>query len=66
MPLAGRVEPLQARRGHQEPALAAAPQAPGTQFNKKNFGLSFDLKNSLRFHFDSDTCLNYRLNDFFL
>ena len=28
MPLAGRVEPLQARRGHQEPALAAAPQTP--------------------------------------
>ena len=32
---------------------------PGAQLNRKNFGLSFGLKNGLRFHFDSETCLNY-------
>ena len=29
----------------------------GRQFNRKNFGFSFILKNGLRFHFDYDTCL---------
>ena len=29
----------------------------GTQFNRKQFGLSFGLKNGLKFHFDSVTCL---------
>ena len=29
----------------------------GRQFNRKNVGLSFGLKNGLRFHFDSETSL---------
>ena len=33
--------------------------APGTQFNRNIFVLSFGLKNGLRFNFDSETCLNY-------
>ena len=34
---------------------------------EKCFGLSFGLKNGLRFHFDSETCLNYPiLNIFFV
>ena len=33
----------------------------GWQFKRKHFGLSFGLKNSLRFHFDSMTCLNFFL-----
>ena len=32
---------------------------PGKQFNRKNFGLCFGLKNGLRLRFDSETCLNY-------
>ena len=38
----------------------------GTQFNRKFFGLSFGLKNGLRFHFDSATCLNYPFLSVFL
>ena len=30
------------------------------------FGLSFGLKNGLRFHFDSKTCLNYPFLNIFL
>ena len=41
-----------------EDRLLKAP-LPGWQFNRTHFGLSSDLKNSLRFHFDSVTCLNY-------
>ena len=37
----------------------------GTRFNRKCFGLSFGLKSGLRFHFDSDTCLNYQFLNFF-
>ena len=33
-------------------------QDAGWQFNWLKFGLSFGLKNGLRFHFDSVTCLN--------
>ena len=33
---------------------------------KKNFGLNFGLKNGLRFHFDSETCLNYPFMNNFL
>ena len=33
-------------------------RVPGWQFNWLKFGLSFGLKNGLRFHFDSVTCLN--------
>ena len=29
----------------------------GLQFNRKYFGLSFGMKNGLRSHFDSVTCL---------
>ena len=39
---------------------------PGTQFNRKKIGLSFGLKNRLRFHFDSETCLNYLFLNVFL
>ena len=31
----------------------------GKRFNREKNGLSFGLKNRLRIHFDSDTCLNY-------
>ena len=52
-------------------ATAVRPLAPlvevtGWKFNKKKFGLSFGLKNGLRFHFDSVTCLNYPLMNYFL
>ena len=38
----------------------------GRRFDRKKFGLSFGLKNGLRFHFDSMTCLNYQFLNFFL
>ena len=38
----------------------------GRQFNRKHFGLSFGSKNGLRFHFDSETCLNYPFLNIFL
>ena len=38
----------------------------GDQTNRNNFGLSFGLKKGLRFHFDSDTCLNYPFLNIFL
>ena len=31
----------------------------GRRFNGNSFGLSFVSKNGLRFHFDSETCLNH-------
>ena len=40
-------------------------RTPGTQFNRNIFGLSFGLKNRLRFHFDSETCLNYSFMNIF-
>ena len=39
-------------------AAAADSDGAGRQFNRKTFGLSFGLKNGLRFHFDSKKCLN--------
>ena len=33
--------------------------APGSQFSRNKFGLSFGFKNRLRLHFDSERCLNY-------
>ena len=42
-------------------------QEPGIQFNRNIFCWSFCLKNRLRFHFDSETCLNNPfLNVFFV
>ena len=38
----------------------------GRRFNRKHFGLSFDLKNGLRFRFDSARCLNYPFLNIFL
>ena len=38
----------------------------GMQFNRKTIGLSFGLKNGLRFRFDSETCLNYPFLNIFL
>ena len=38
----------------------------GRQFNSKKYGLSFGLKNGLRFSFDSVTCLNYPFLNMFL
>ena len=38
----------------------------GIQFNRKNSDLRFGLKIGLRFHFDSVTCLNYPILNFFL
>ena len=32
----------------------------------KKFGLSFGMKNGLRFHFDSETCLNYLFLNIFV
>ena len=59
--------PLQALLGqtplHQPPLRALLRAVPGTQFNRNFSGSSFGLKNlvknGLRFHFDSVTCLNY-------
>ena len=45
-------------------ALRHHPQHPGRQFNRNIFGSSFSLKNHLRFHFDSVTCLNYPFLNF--
>ena len=43
------------------------PRLPGWRFNRNNLGLSFGLKNGLRFHFDSVRGLNYPfLNTFFI
>ena len=49
-----------ADRGAEVHRHAAGLQrhTPGVPFNRNNFGLSFSLKNGLRFHFDSETCLN--------
>ena len=38
----------------------------GRILNRKFFVLSFGLKNGLRFHFDSETCLNYPFLKIFL
>ena len=38
----------------------------GTHFNRSNFGLNFGLKNGLRFHFDSESCLNHPFLNIFL
>ena len=47
-------------------AVAAASHRTGGQFNRLIFGLSFCLKNGLRFRFDSETCLNYPFLEHFL
>ena len=46
------------------PPVGEAEGDAGGQFNRKNFDLSFGLKNGLRFHFDSDTCVNYQVLNF--
>ena len=38
----------------------------GRRFNRTSFGLSFRMKNGLRFRFDSETCLNYPFLNIFL
>ena len=59
------------------PLIPAAERCPqyvvrqlvdaGRRFNRKKIGLSFGLKNGLRFNFHSETCLNYPfLNIFFV
>ena len=40
--------------------------APGRQFNSKVSGLSFGLKNGLRFLFDPQTCQNYPFLNIFV
>ena len=62
-----------ARGRAASPATSSLPTASrrrtrrsGTQFNRKKFGLSFGLKNGLRFHFNFVTCLNYPLFEHFL
>ena len=47
---AARLSKREERDGQAENAAA------GTQFNRNNFGMSFGLKNGLRFHFESGTC----------
>ena len=39
-------------------SVSEAACEAGRRFNRKQFGLSFGLKNGLRFNFDSVTCLN--------
>ena len=39
---------------------------PGRRFNRNFFCLSFGLKNCFKFHFDSETCLNYLFLNIFL
>ena len=38
----------------------------GRRFIRNFFGLSFGLNKGLRFHFDSETCLNYPIFEHFL
>ena len=47
-------------------SVSEAACEAGRRFNRKQFGLSFGLKNGLRFHFDSETCLNYPFLNIFL
>ena len=51
-----------------DPSTMAPPPlvSSGRRFNRNIFGLSFGLKNGLRFHFDSETCLNYPFLKIFL
>ena len=46
---------------------SSARRAPrtGRRFNGNIFGLSFGLKNGLRFEFDSEKCLNYPFYEHF-
>ena len=46
-------------------AVTCSCVSTGTKFNRKYFGSSYSMKMSLKFHFDSDTCVNYQLIDFF-
>ena len=45
---------------------AAEPVAAGTRFNRHSYGLSLTYKIGLRFHFYSDTCINYQFLSLFL
>ena len=54
------------RHSGEDPGVDAVRGGPGAQFNRKNFGLSFGLKNGLRFRFHSATCLNYPFRNIFL
>ena len=56
-----RVRRREARGVEEGVGLAVA----GRQFNRKVSGLSFGFKNGLRFHFGSETCLNYPCWDIF-
>ena len=47
------------------PRQSASLVEAGAQFNRKILGLSFGLKNELRFYFDSETCLNYPFSKHF-
>ena len=55
VPLSSRPSPAPRKMA----AIKNKKAGAGTQFNRKYFGLSFALKNSLRFHFDSESYLNY-------
>ena len=46
--------------------LGGSDKDTGMQFNRTQFGLSFGLKNRLRFNFDSETCLKYPFLNIFL
>ena len=54
------------RRDPDDSAESASKKKTGRRFNRKHFGLSFGLKNGLRFRFDSETCLNYPILNIFL
>ena len=70
----GRREQSREEGEMEERALGYAPHvhlghllaAQGPDSIGKKIGLSFGLKNSLRFHFDSATCLNYPFFKLFL
>ena len=53
-------EAIHKLRGVEE--MLAKKQGPNSI---GKFGLSFGLKNGLRFHFDSETCLNYKFLNIF-
>ena len=54
------------KKFYSEPPGAVDGDEAGTQFNRKNFRSSFGLKNGLRSHFHSATCLNYPILNVFL
>ena len=50
---------IAALKGHKKVVKLILDAGAGRRFVRKNFLVTFGLKNGLRFHFYSETCLNY-------